>query len=516
MPSLPSALRLTSALPLLAALFLPAMAGAEAKRAHITPEMIEAATYAGQGDLPPGQSALTAKVQILLDRSGVSPGVVDGFRGGMSESAIKAFERMKGLPQDGRMDPQVWALLEPLAASPLTSTYVVTDKDAEGLVDKIPTDYAEKAQMEALGYTSITEKLAERFHMDDRFLTQLNPGIRIEPGATINVTVPAKPIRAKVARILIDKETGRVAAYDAGGRMVADYPATVGSDATPSPHGSHMVRTVALNPNYTYNPRINFKQGNNDKVLTIPPGPNGPVGNVWIGLSQPTYGIHGTPTPSRLFVNQSNGCVRLTNWDARELAGMVQPGQTVVEFLNPGTSIADVTAPVAPPAAAEILPTALATSARPVWRGPGIAQAAAVAGAAVTAGVTADGGLAGAAALPGDGTAVPMATTGAAETGATTEDQATAAEAAAVAAAVDAARAAVGEATGAAGSSGAESGGVEGPGGLASDASAAATPVPGHDPLASALSAASDGALPTQPYVLPAISAGAPPRRQGR
>lgn len=340
-------------------------AAAQDKRAHITPADIEAAEFSGTGELPPGQSALTAKVQILLDRSAVSPGVVDGFRGGMSESAIKAFERMHGLPQDGHLDPQVWALLQQFAAAPLTGTYTVTPQDAEGLVDRIPTDYAEKAAMASMGYTSITEKLAERFHMDEKFLAQLNAGTAIVPGATINITVPAKPIRARVSRIVVDKTTGRVAAYDMGGAMVADYPATVGSAATPSPHGSHLVESVALDPTYTYNPKVNFKQGQNDKVLIIPPGPNAPVGNVWIDLSEPTYGIHGTPTPSKLFVNESHGCVRLTNWDARELAGMVQPGVTIVDFLAPGVAIADVTRPaqpsVAAAAAADMAPTAART-----------------------------------------------------------------------------------------------------------------------------------------------------------
>ena len=76
-------------------------------------------------------------------------------------------------------------------------------------------------------------------------------------------------------------------------------------------------------------PNVNFKQGDNDKVLTIPPGPNGPVGSIWIALSKPTYGIHGTPDPSKIGKTESHGCVRLTNWDAAELAKLVKPGVTV-------------------------------------------------------------------------------------------------------------------------------------------------------------------------------------------
>lgn len=327
---------------------------------------IDAATFTGS-DLAPGRTALTAKVQILLDRSGTSPGVVDGFKGGMSESAIKAFERGAGLPMDGVLDSTVWNLLQAYSSASMIMDYTITAEDGQGLVDAIPTDYAEKAQMASMGYTSIAEKLGERFHMDEKFISFLNPGIDLVPGATIKVTAPAKPIKTKVSRIIVDKSTRRVAAYDASGKMIVDYPATVGSDATPSPAGNHTVVAVALNPNYTYNPKVNFKQGDNDKVLTVPPGPNGPVGNVWIDLSKPTYGIHGTPTPSKLFVNQSNGCVRLTNWDAQELANMVQPGVTTVEFLEPGVTIADVTgggAPRAVPAAVDpVLPATTAATA---------------------------------------------------------------------------------------------------------------------------------------------------------
>lgn len=326
--------------------------------APFSASQIEAAQYGG-GDLPRGRTPLTAKVQILLDRSGTSPGVIDGFKGGMSQSAIKAFERRTGLPMDGVMDPHVWNLLQAFATRPVTQSYVITDADAEGLVDAIPTDYAEKAAMTAMAHTSIAERLGERFHMDEKFIQFLNPGVALVPGSTIQVMAPNGPIRGQVSRIIIDKANRRVAGYDAKGRMVVDYPATIGSTVTPSPAGTHNVRTVAVNPNYTYNPDVNFRQEGNDKPLIVPPGPNGPVGTVWIGLTKPTYGIHGTPTPSQLFSNQSSGCVRLTNWDAEELAGMVRIGGTSVEFLEPGVTISDVTGAtraVAPPVADIAMP----------------------------------------------------------------------------------------------------------------------------------------------------------------
>lgn len=365
------ALRLMLTLSLALGLALPL--GAQQADLPFTAADIEAAQYNG-GALPSGRTALTAKVQLLLDRSGTSPGVIDGFKGGMSQSALKAFERRNGLPQDGIMDPHVWNLLQAYATRPVTQSYTITQADAEGLVDSIPVDYAEKAQMTAMAHTSVAERLGERFHMDERFIQFLNPGIDLVPGATIQVMAPNQPIRGQVARILIDKDNRRVAGYDANGRMLVDYPATIGSSATPSPVGTHDVRTVAINPNYTYNPAVNFQQGDNDRKLIIPPGPNGPVGTVWIGLSKPTYGIHGTPTPSQLFQNQSMGCVRLTNWDAEELAKMVSIGGTTVEFLQPGVTIADVTGsgaanatPVAPIALPEgTAPTDVPTTEQPL------------------------------------------------------------------------------------------------------------------------------------------------------
>ncbi|WBU56928.1 L,D-transpeptidase family protein [Paracoccus sediminicola] len=332
---------MTALRPAALAALMTASLPAAAAAAPVTAQAIEAASYQG-GALPGGQAALTVKVQVLLDRAGISPGVIDGIKGGMSRSAIAAFERRSGLPADGVMDPQVWAALQPFAGGAMTMDYTITEADAAELTQSIPTDYLEKANMTTLGYTSVAEKLGERFHMDDGFVTALNPGVALSPGTTIKVIAPSKPLKAKVARIFVEKGTNRVAAYDSEGHMVVNYPATIGSAQTPSPSGSHKVRTVALNPEYTYNPRVNFTQGENTQVLTLPPGPNGPVGSVWIALSKPTYGLHGTPNPERLFRGESHGCVRLTNWDAEELAHMVQPGVTAVEFLERGTTLADV------------------------------------------------------------------------------------------------------------------------------------------------------------------------------
>nr|WP_143348613.1 L,D-transpeptidase [Ensifer adhaerens] len=272
-----------------------------------------------------------ARLQVLLDRAGTSPGVIDGYDGENVAKAIAAFEAMENLPIDGKLDDDVIARLSD--PRPALEPYVISEDDAEGLVPAIPKDYAKQAKMDRLGYTSIIEKLAERFHMDTDLLTELNSNATFEPGRTVWVANPGTPRQGSVKRIEAHKQTRRLLAFADDGTLVAAYPATIGSEETPSPSGTQKVKGVARMPPYTYNPKINFRQGANKKIMTLPGGPNNPVGSVWIDLSQPTYGIHGTPEPSLIDKSGSHGCVRLTNWDAEELAGMVKPG-VVVEFVD--------------------------------------------------------------------------------------------------------------------------------------------------------------------------------------
>ena len=275
-----------------------------------------------------------AALQILMDRVGASPGVIDGRFGSNVDKALAAYREITGVQL--RTTDTV-GIKEALAKTggDAFANYTITPEDAAGpYVASVPADYSEKAKLERMSFTSVTEALAERFHMDEAYLKALNPGVNFNrPGTIIKVANFGKLVSTPVVRILADKGMKQVRAYDAAGKLVAAYPATIGSTDTPSPSGTHVVTRIALDPNYTYNPKLNFKQGENDKVLTIPPGPNGPVGSVWIALDKPTYGIHGTPDPSKIGKTESHGCVRLTNWDARELARLVKPGVTV-EFMD--------------------------------------------------------------------------------------------------------------------------------------------------------------------------------------
>lgn len=321
-----------TALPMSLLALAISVGGAAAR--ELRPEAINTASIASIGaekPAPADPDPAIVRLQVLLDRAGASPGVIDGLSGENVNKAVAGFEAMNDLPVDGRLDAEVVSRLE--GNAPIVESYVVSADDAKGLVDKIPEDYSEKAKMQSLGYTSVAEKLSERFHMGIDLVNALNPTSQFAPGDTVWVVTPGPPREGKVKTIEANKKTGQVLAFAGDGSLLAVYPATIGSEDNPAPSGKHKVKGVARMPVYRYDPKRNFKQGKNDKVLTIPKGPNGPVGTVWIDLTEPTYGIHGTPEPKLIDKVGSHGCVRLTNWDAEELAGMVKPG-VLVDFVN--------------------------------------------------------------------------------------------------------------------------------------------------------------------------------------
>jgi lipoprotein-anchoring transpeptidase ErfK/SrfK len=176
---------------------------------------------------------------------------------------------------------------------------------------------------------------AERFHMSEGLLRALNSRAhyRRRHEALHVVSIGRTRPGDGAASIEADKANGVVRALDATGKVIAIYPATIGSEETPSPEGDYQVVRIVKNPTYHYDPVKNFQQGKNKRRLVLPRGPNNPVGTIWIELSKPTFGIHGTPEPSRISKASSHGCVRLTNWDAEELALLTRPG-TTVRFLQ--------------------------------------------------------------------------------------------------------------------------------------------------------------------------------------
>ncbi len=274
--------------------------------------------------------------EVMLARARFSPGVIDGRDGTNLHHALAAYQAARGLAQSGAMDAATWRALlaEPGASRPVVEAYVVTAADMAGpFAPDVGEDFVKLAALpQGPLYSSPLEALAERFHMSQALLSALNPGVDFRHAGVAVVVADAAPLpfsKGDVEHVEVSKADASVTAYGAGDQVLAFYPATVGSTERPSPTGMHKVRGVSFNPDYVYDPAKLHWGPRSHGRLTIKPGPNGPVGVVWIDLNAPSYGIHGSPDPDKIGKTASHGCVRLTNWDAMALAGGVKPGVEV-------------------------------------------------------------------------------------------------------------------------------------------------------------------------------------------
>lgn len=280
---------------------------------------------------PNAPSAPALRAQILLDRARYSPGEIDGRYGRNTSLAIQGFQASRGLEPTGILDESAWAMLNE-DAEPALVPYVLTKEDVAGPFETIPPDMMEQSKLKSLGYQSAEEAVGEKFHASPALLALLNPGKDLtRAGESImvpNIRVNAAPGLAE--RVVVSKNRTVVIAYSATGTVLAQYPATIGSDKDPLPLGSWKVTVVQQDPVFNYNPELFWDADPSHAKARIAPGPNNPVGSAWIGLSKDHYGIHGTPTPGKIGYAESHGCVRLTNWDIKDLASMLKPGREVL------------------------------------------------------------------------------------------------------------------------------------------------------------------------------------------
>ena len=284
------------------------------------------AKHASKGQLDPA----VIKAEILLDRARLSPGDIDGKLGDSAKKALRGFAVANGLPASDGVTLGLWTKLVATTQEPVLTEYKITESDVKGpFLKTLPAKLEEIKTLKALSYSGPREEIAERFHMSEGLLAQLNPGKTFNKiGETITVANVINAPAATIGRVEVDKALLTVKVFDPSNALLAVFPASVGRKTTPT--GTLKVISSDANPNYRYNPDYNFKGIKARKPFDIMPGPNNPVGSYWIGLSAEGYGIHGTPNPNKVGKTESHGCVRLTNWDVAWLGKNVKKGTQVV------------------------------------------------------------------------------------------------------------------------------------------------------------------------------------------
>ncbi len=303
----------------------------------ITPEAVNASPT--RETLRYERGPAIVRAQVLLDRANFSVGAISGRAAKTTQIAIYWFQYSERLPPTGVLDAETYTRLAAVAGTDHVITEFTVDRESlKGPFVPIPHNVYEQAKLACLCYSSPLELLAERFHTTAELLEKLNPKISfasLTAGEKLFVpSVERGPdlFQKSIARIHISKSGNYVQALAADGSIVFHFPSTLGSMYDPSPDGNWEVTAVSRNPTFRYDPTLFSDVPHSKPKARLPPGPNSPVGTVWIALSKEHVGIHGTPTPETIGLASSHGCVRLTNWDAEKLADATTP-HIPVEFV---------------------------------------------------------------------------------------------------------------------------------------------------------------------------------------
>jgi lipoprotein-anchoring transpeptidase ErfK/SrfK len=294
----------------------------------------------------PGSSGpAVLRLEILLDRAHFSCGEIDGRYDQNLKNAIEAYQLANQLRVDGVVGPSVWQLLNQDSADAVIE-HTISAADIAGPFDKnIPTDWVARSKLKGMYYASPLQEFTGKYHATEALLKRLNPGQSFDRvGEEILVPNVITRSAGRAASVVITglntKERIRAAsveALDSAGKVLFYATANVGGAHDPLPVGKWKVTDIVHNPWYNYNSDLFWDPENPNTKAKIPPGPNGPVGLVWIGISKPHYGMHGASDPGLIGRTYSDGCVRMTNWDALELAKLVEVGTPVIMKEAPGS-----------------------------------------------------------------------------------------------------------------------------------------------------------------------------------
>jgi lipoprotein-anchoring transpeptidase ErfK/SrfK len=295
---------------------------------------VSAATSETQTALLPTNTLEVLEAQVALVRDGISPGPIDGLMGLQTEAALRAFQEKHNVRVTGTIDKQTRSNFS--AIEPLFVCYKITSNDLARLL-AVPETWLGKSLLPRLDYETVLELVAEKSQAHTKLIQALNPAINWtnltnETAITIpNAQFP--PVAARASFVQIKLATRILEAFDAETNLVAHFPCSIGQRVDKRPVGELHVAVVAPSPNYTFDPAV-FPESSEaqelGRKLILQPGPNNPVGTVWIGLDKPGYGIHGTPLPEKVGRTESHGCFRLANWNAEYLLKLVTIGTPVI------------------------------------------------------------------------------------------------------------------------------------------------------------------------------------------